>query len=270
MNTAQLKPLLISLTTALMLHHALVFAGNGPGMGNTQPIGVCPSITSGIPISAEEIASLNFMREEEKLARDVYQTMADQWQMQIFANIASSEQAHMDQMKCLLDGYGLADSATNEVGVFNNEELQNLYQDLISRGTVSLNEALRVGALVEEVDIKDLDVTLNTTQIPEIRLVYENLRSGSENHLQAFVGTLAQLGETYTSQVLEQEAVETILTPLTQPAVFDLDTRMLQIPALRLSQEGNLLPLEETYRLMLQLNEDGTMLQVIDLEKIEN
>ncbi len=208
------------------------------------------------------------MREEEKLARDVYQTLATQWQMQVFSNIADSEQTHMDQIKCLLDGYGLADFATEEVGSFNNEELQNLYQELITNGAVSLNDALRVGALVEEVDIRDLDATLNVTQVPEIRVVYENLRSGSEKHLQAFVGTLAQLGETYTSQILDEAAVDTILTPLTQPAVFDIDTQTLHIPALRLSQEGNLLPLEETYQLELHLNEDGSTLQVINLERI--
>lgn len=268
MKNNLVKYSLASLIVIPMLSSTLSFAGNGPGTGNQQA-GVCPSVTSGTQVSVEDAASLSFMREEEKLARDVYQTLAAQWQTQIFTNIANSEQVHMDQVKCLLDAYGLPDSATSEVGSFNNLELQTLYHELVARGAISLSEALRTGALVEEVDIEDLNQGLNTIQVPEIRLVYENLRQGSESHLKAFVGTLEQLGETYAAQLLDTKEVDTILMPLSQPAVFDLDTQTLLIPELHLSQGGELLPSEGAYQLELHLNEAGDTLQVINLQKLE-
>ena len=59
---------------------------------------------------------MKFMREEEKLARDVYATLYDfhldkGLTLTVCDNIAYSEQRHMDAMKQLLDNYDIADSA---------------------------------------------------------------------------------------------------------------------------------------------------------------
>lgn len=58
-----------------------------------------------------EIADLTLMREEEKLARDVYWALGDIWTFRIFANISQSEQVHMDAMLALLEKYELQDPA---------------------------------------------------------------------------------------------------------------------------------------------------------------
>jgi hypothetical protein len=72
-----------------------------------------------------EAEGLIFMREEEKLARDVYLTLYDQWDIPIFQNIARSEQTHTDAIKNLLDTYGLVDPMVNDkIGVFINPDLQ--------------------------------------------------------------------------------------------------------------------------------------------------
>ena len=59
------------------------------------------------PLSDAEAATLTFMREEEKLARDVYLALYDLWSNPVFSMIASSEQKHMDAIKRQLDAYGL-------------------------------------------------------------------------------------------------------------------------------------------------------------------
>ena len=41
-----------------------------------------------VALTDDEAAALAYLREEEKLARDVYLTLADTWQLPIFANIA--------------------------------------------------------------------------------------------------------------------------------------------------------------------------------------
>ena len=62
---------------------------------------------------------LTYMREEEKLARDVYIFLYDKWGSQIFNNISVSEQTHMDAIKTLLDRYGIPDPVADKgPGVF--------------------------------------------------------------------------------------------------------------------------------------------------------
>ncbi len=159
-----------------------------------------------------EIATLRFMREEEKVARDVYLTLAGVWGHSTFVNIASSEQSHMDAMALLLDQYGIEDPvASDELGVFQDADLQQLHDDLIARGGQSLLDALHVGALIEEVDIADLVQAIDTTDEGDIITAYENLLRGSYNHLRAFVSAIEQLGASYQAQLLDEAEVAEIL-----------------------------------------------------------
>ena len=170
-----------------------------------------PPVTPG-ELSADESAALLYMREEEKLAHDVYVTFYARWNLRIFQNISQSEQIHTEAIKTLLDRYGLTDPASSEIGVFTNPDLQALYGNLIARGSQSLAEALKVGAAIEEIDILDLQTHLAETDNTDIQQVYNNLMNGSYNHLQAFVSTLnTQTGETYQPQYLSTEAYATII-----------------------------------------------------------
>jgi len=163
------------------------------------------------PLTIAEQQSLSFMREEEKLARDLYQAFYQQWRTPVFANLAMSEQQHMDAILCLMQGYGLADSATSTLGTFNNTELQALYNSLIARGSASQAEALYSGAYVEEADIKDLQAALAATANKAVTTVYGNLLDASEQHLRRFVGNIEDLGFVYTAQLLDAAQVIEIL-----------------------------------------------------------
>lgn len=168
-------------------------------------------------LSEAEASALLYMREEEKLAHDVYMTLYQQWQLPVFQNIAGSEQVHMDSIKTLLDRYGLQDPATGAAGVFTNPTLQDLYNKLVAQGSQSLAEALKVGAAIEEIDILDLEQSISQASQPDIALVYENLLNGSQNHLRSFVSMLQnQAGETYQPQYMSQEAYQSILSASTQ------------------------------------------------------
>ena len=93
-----------------------------------------------------------------------------------------------------------------EWGVFENQDLQNLYDMLVARGNLSLSEALKVGGLIEEVDIVDLEAHLALTNHTDIRNVYNNLIDGSCNHLRAFSSTFKRkTGETYQPQYMSLE-----------------------------------------------------------------
>jgi hypothetical protein len=163
-------------------------------------------------LTAEEAAGLLYMREEEKLAHDVYVTLYDLWGLPIFQNIASSEQTHTEAVAALIDRYGLEDPATGTVGTFTDPDLQSLYDQLVDTGSGSLESALRVGAAIEEIDILDIEERIAQTDHGDIALVYENLMQGSRNHLRAFVSTLErQAGETYVPQYLDQASYDEIV-----------------------------------------------------------
>ena len=160
------------------------------------------------PLTAAETETLLFVREEEKLARDVYLTLYQRWGNTTFQNIAlRSEQTHMDAIKVLVDAAGLADPVVNDgVGVFSNAQIANLYTTLVERGNPSVVEALRVGGFIEEFDIKDLqeaiaEASQGSNQAAVLQ-VYNNLMAGSRNHLRAFVTALANQGVAYQAQVL--------------------------------------------------------------------
>jgi hypothetical protein len=164
-------------------------------------------------LTTVEAADLTFMREEEKLARDTYLVLGDAWKLTVFSNIASSEQRHMDAILGLLQKYRLPDPATSTlIGEFSNPELQALYDTLISKGMQSDLDALKVGGIIEETDMEDIQAAIDRSQQADVVAVFENLMCGSRNHLRGFAANLeAFTGQPYTAQVLEQSAVDEIL-----------------------------------------------------------
>lgn len=200
------------ITWFAMLGAAALTAGCGPAEADTfEPEGTTVgTVESGL--STAETDGLTFLREEEKLARDVYLTLAEQWGAPIFTNIAASEQQHMDSVAELLVRYRLVDPAAGlGVGEFQNATLQALYAQLVARGSVDLVGALTVGATIEDMDIVDLEHMKAATTHADLLRVYENLQKGSRNHLRSFVGQLVDLGETYVPQYLDQATFDAIV-----------------------------------------------------------
>jgi len=197
----------LAMTAALVVAPGSAYRGD-----NESAPGSAAAVVVG-QISEQEAQDLAFMREEEKLAHDVYVALYETWGQPTFNNIAKSEQAHADAVKTLLDRYGLADpTAGKAAGEFADPKLQELYDTLIAQGSQSLAAALRVGAAIEEIDILDLQKAIADTDEAAITLVYQNLLKGSENHLRSFTSTLQrQTGETYQPQYLTQAAYDAIV-----------------------------------------------------------
>jgi hypothetical protein len=174
------------------------------GSNSNQAQGMTMGL-SGSDLSPAEVEGILFMREEEKMARDVYLTLGEIWGMNIFDNIGQSEQMHMDSILTLIEGFELEDPVKNNgIGEFTNPELQDLYDELIQQGGVSLADALMVGGAIEEMDILDLQENLEGTSNPEVLEVYENLLSASINHLISFSRTYQrQTGEEYNPQFID-------------------------------------------------------------------
>jgi hypothetical protein len=168
-------------------------------------------------LTDEEIAGLTWMREEEQLAHDVYVVLGDLWNLRIFDNISDAETTHVEAVAGLLDLYGLDDPAAgNDIGTFTDPALQGLYDQLVEDGSRSLERALEVGALIEELDIVDLAARSASTDNAEISAVYANLGQGSRNHLRAFVSQLEARGVTYAPTQLDSVTFDAIVSSDTE------------------------------------------------------
>jgi len=163
-------------------------------------------------LTDEEIADLKFLREEEKLARDVYLYSYDLYEIQIFKNISNSEQSHMNSVLELLEKYNLEDPVSEKIGEFNNPDLQEIYNNLIEQASISLLEALTVGNIIEDLDIKDLSLNEERTIKVDLLNVYGSLKCGSRNHLRNYYAQLVQNGGMYTPEYISINEFEEIIS----------------------------------------------------------
>ena len=191
--------------------------GNGRGQGAGRNEGSCQTSLASLPVedlNDLEKESLTLMRQEEKLARDVYLTLGEKYDVPVFTNIPRAEQRHMDQLGQLLERYGLDDPiAGRERGEFASAEMQALYDDLVAQGSRSEVEALVVGATIEDLDIHDLEMALaEGVDNQDIAMVYRNLAKGSRNHMRAFTTQLKNHGMEYEAQYIAQNDLEDIVS----------------------------------------------------------
>lgn len=161
-------------------------------------------------LTQTDIDGLILMREEEKLARDVYAYFYEVYGLDIFNKISTSEDRHTSSVLYLLETFGIEDPMLAEVGAFSNETLQGLYESLTVEAT-TVEEALATGAFIEEYDIIDLEELIEATEIEAIKTVYGHLLAGSGNHLRGFVRTLGNYGVSYEPQLISIDKFEEIL-----------------------------------------------------------
>ncbi len=205
------KAIIASMTAALMAAGMLGAQGT---MESQIPVDTVTPVAVEMSVQADSSIEdgVLLMREEEKLARDVYLTLYEKWNLRTFGNIAKAEQNHMDAVAYLMEIKGIADPVEYaDVGVFTNEEIAGLYNTLVEKGSVSIVEAIKVGALIEDLDISDLEKLLaNTTDEDTIR-VYENLLAGSEQHMRAFINQLSRYNEKYEPAYISESRYNEIL-----------------------------------------------------------
>ncbi|MBM4060174.1 MAG: DUF2202 domain-containing protein, partial [Planctomycetes bacterium] len=150
-----------------------LLAGSAPAQGNNQ---LLTTYLQSLPLQAVDAGErllLEHMREEEKLARDVYRVLYQHWNLPVLGNIASSEQSHMDLVAFALQRYQIPDPVvSNQVGAFTNPLFTSLFQLATSVGQLSPVHAMMVGAIIEDLDLDDLDYALVHTDNRDIDTIW--------------------------------------------------------------------------------------------------
>jgi hypothetical protein len=172
-----------------------------------------PQGATAATLNERENSGLLFIWEEEKMARDLYTALYEKQSDPIFSDLARSEQSHMDQARAIMDKYGLdapGNPGKDEQGVFQNQTLQKIYNELLARGTTSNEDALKAAATFEEISIIDLKKELYATQVEGVKAMYQGLLAGSEKHLRSIVRDLEDQNIKYDPQYLERDEFEGI------------------------------------------------------------
>jgi len=170
-----------------------------------------PATATVATLTMREKEGALFIWEEEKAARDLYTSLYDKNNLSIFMNLRRSEQSHMDQAKAIIDKYGLAIPGKDEPGVFQNQTLQKIHDELLAEGLRSDQDALMVAAAFEEISIMDLEKELAATATEDIRVVYQGLLAGSRKHLGSYVADLRGRGIQYAPKYLDKARFEDIV-----------------------------------------------------------
>lgn len=161
-------------------------------------------------LSSREKDGLIFIWEEEKVARDLYASLYEKNNLSIFLDLVRSEQSHMDQAKAIIEKYGLS-LPEDKPGIFQNQTMQEIHDELLAEGLQSDQDALKVAATFEEISIMDLEKELAATQAEDIRTVYQGLLAGSRKHLRSYVADLEDQGIQYDPRYLDRGEFEEIV-----------------------------------------------------------
>jgi len=161
-------------------------------------------------LTAREKDGLLFIWEEEKAARDLYNGLYEKNNMTIFLDLVRSESSHMDRARAVMEKHGLA-VPPDDPGIFQNQTLQEMHDQLLAEGLQSDQDALTVAAVFEEISIVDLEKELSASQADDVRTVYEGLLAGSRKHLRSYVSDLKDQGIEYQPRYLEAEEFQEIV-----------------------------------------------------------
>jgi hypothetical protein len=180
------------------------------GEGILPLSGVQNATKAGAAPSPRDVQGMRFIWEEEKTARDLYVSFYKQTNQSIFANLTRSEQNHMDQVRSIMDRYGVSTPAL-EREALENQTLIQMYTDLLSRGSRSDQDALKAASTFEEISIMDLQKEINATENQEVVAVYQGLLAGSRKHLRSYVSDLKEQGIAYTPKYLSQAEFDEVM-----------------------------------------------------------
>lgn len=168
--------------------------GLGP-FTNDCPCGIGPCGTSGTAtatLSEAELNALIYLVKLEKMAYEVYTTLGQIYStMPILENISEAEYRHWKVLQNLFVKYGETDPTKDgdvdlDIGLYNDDDMSDAYDEAIAYGGVSLLQAMETGAIIEQLELDSLSNALGRTTLPDLTTIYTNFINADGAHLDAF------------------------------------------------------------------------------------
>jgi hypothetical protein len=187
-----------------------VIAVKSDGTTTFNLAGVTPVFDSTAELTADEIEFLYAVREDEKVARDLYAAFFEKYKLKAFENLSKAEINHIRAVELLMDYYEIEYPEAGDYGKFTDPARQQLYDSLLLKGETAL-EAFKVMAQLEEDNIVSYLKVLEDIDNDNIGIVIENLERASENHFKATIRQITALGGEYTARYMTQEQYSAII-----------------------------------------------------------
>jgi hypothetical protein len=172
------------------------------------------TIAQKITLSPAETKALINVHDNQKLSLFVYDSLFAIWGINPFGNIRYAEDQHVHFLDDVAENYALV---LDENGISNNnpgfitQQAETIYQESISKGSLSVVDALKRGALLEEMSLLVLHEAKAVTIKSDLLHTFDILAMGSKNHLQAFNKRLKMYGVNYEPGILEPKDFKNII-----------------------------------------------------------
>ena len=156
-------------------------------------------------LNEKEITAITQLIGKEKIAKEVYENFYQQYQNNLFGNIAKRKQKHIDIWKEIL--------SKQNISVFENDavvETENLKNQLISEGTDEIS-ALKTALKIEELNINDIYLVRKNSGKSTIREAANGIECGTRNHLFVYYRALKEKNGDYKNQFLSGKQFKNIV-----------------------------------------------------------
>ena len=147
-------------------------------------------------LSEKEITAITQLIGKEKIAKEVYENFYQQYQNNLFGNIAKRKQKHIDIWKGILSKQNIYVNENDAV-----TETENIKNQFISEGTDEIS-ALKTALKIEELNINDIYLVRRNSGKSAIREVANGIECGTRNHLFVFYRALKEKNSDYRNQFL--------------------------------------------------------------------
>jgi len=145
------------------------------------------------PLTLDEVNSVFFTLEGQKLQRDYQAGMAELWDNAVFREASENASLRMEAVALLLPRFGLA-PPSDVRGVFRDPHLAELYAQFSEYGSASEAGAIEMGAELSELNILDLQTHLDAATKEDMRLVYWHVLEASGVQLWASARAVERFG----------------------------------------------------------------------------
>ena len=156
-------------------------------------------------LSEKEITAITQLIGKEKIAKEVYENFYQQYQNNLFGNIAKRKQKHIDIWKGILSKQNISVNENDAV-----TETENLKNQFISEGTDEIS-ALKTALKIEELNINDINLVRRNSGKSAIREAANGIECGTKNHLFVYYRALREKGEKYTHQYISGKKFKNVV-----------------------------------------------------------
>ncbi len=153
-----------------------------------------------------------FLQEEMKFIRDLDTTLySENTDLPLLAAMAHSADTEMTSDNVILERYGLI-YIPPDTGVFNNNQLRILYNDLLSNTTVLPTDLLSTAARAEDLHLADLSGAYQRTDNADLQYIYGQQLAISRNNLREIDRELRAQGSSFSPQYISMASYLAIIS----------------------------------------------------------